>query len=116
MNQNGEGFQYLQQKFPWVSDAMIKKGIFISPHMKELINDTNFDEVLEGTENTVWEAFKLVLDNFLGNHKVPNYRQLVHQMLEAYQTMGRNVTENTLPSSSLAFLSKKPWRHQQQAW
>jgi hypothetical protein len=51
------------------------------------MNDRNFDGVLEGTEKTVWEALKLVIDNFLGNHKVPNYRQLVENVLEAYKMM-----------------------------
>jgi hypothetical protein len=50
MNWNGEGFHYLQQKFPWISNAKIKVGIFVGPWIKELLNDRNFDEVLEGTK------------------------------------------------------------------
>jgi hypothetical protein len=41
------------------------------------MNDENFDEVLEGTEKTMWETFRGVFDNFLGRHKVPNYRHLI---------------------------------------
>jgi hypothetical protein len=52
------------------------------------MSDRNLDEVLEGTEKSVWEAFRLVVNNFLGNHKAPNYRQLVEQMLETYRMMG----------------------------
>lgn len=36
--------------------------------MKETINEKNFDEILEGTEKTGWEAFKLAIYNFVGRH------------------------------------------------
>jgi hypothetical protein len=42
--------------------------------MKEVMNERNFG-VLEGTERTDWEVFRLVVDNFLIRHKEPNYRQ-----------------------------------------
>jgi hypothetical protein len=45
-------FGHLQQKFPWISGAKIKEGIFVDPQIKELMNDMSFDEVLEGTEKT----------------------------------------------------------------
>jgi hypothetical protein len=57
----------------------IKEGIFVGPQIKDLVNDRNCDEVLEETEKTAREALKLVVDNFLGNHKAPNYRQSVQQ-------------------------------------
>jgi hypothetical protein len=40
------------------------EGIFISPQIKELINNRNFDVVLEGTEETAREAFKILLAAF----------------------------------------------------
>jgi hypothetical protein len=42
--------------------------------MKEVMNERNFG-VLEGTESTDWEVFRIVVDNFLIRHKEPNYRQ-----------------------------------------
>jgi hypothetical protein len=36
------------------------------------MNDMSFDEVLEGTEKTAWEAFNLVVNKSLGNHKALN--------------------------------------------
>jgi hypothetical protein len=89
MNQN-RGFHYLQQKFPWISDAKIKEGILVSSQIKQLMNDRN-SEVLEATENTVREAFIFAADNFLGNHKMPNYSKLVEQMLEVCRMMGCNM-------------------------
>jgi hypothetical protein len=34
MDKEGEGFAYLKQKFPQVSDAKIKEGIFIGPKLE----------------------------------------------------------------------------------
>jgi hypothetical protein len=53
---NGDGFRYLQQKFPHTSDAKIEGGIFIGYQIKDFMNEKNFDEVLEGTVKTAWEA------------------------------------------------------------
>jgi hypothetical protein len=39
-----------------------------------------------------------VSDIFMGNHKVPNYIQLVTLMPPAYSMMGHHVTDKILPS------------------
>jgi hypothetical protein len=51
------GFRHLAQKFPWISDAKVREMTFISPQMKDVINDANFYEVLDGTKETACEAF-----------------------------------------------------------
>ena len=40
----------MKNKFPNVSDAKIKVGIFIGPQIRELIQDKQFDEDLNETE------------------------------------------------------------------
>ena len=42
-NKDGEGLAYLRSKFPGISDAKIKEGVFIVPQMRDLIHDVNFD-------------------------------------------------------------------------
>jgi hypothetical protein len=39
MDKTGCGFEYVRNKFPNVSDAKIKGGIFIGPQIRELIQD-----------------------------------------------------------------------------
>ena len=41
-NKEGEGFQYIKSKFPKISDAKIKEGVFIGPQIRELIKDPVF--------------------------------------------------------------------------
>jgi len=44
MDKTGRGFEYVRNKFPNVSDAKIKEGIFIGPQIREMMRDKQFDE------------------------------------------------------------------------
>jgi len=39
VDKTGRGFEYVRHKFPNVSDAKIKKGIFIGSQIRELMQD-----------------------------------------------------------------------------
>ena len=54
MDKSGRGFEYVRNKFPNVSDAKIKDGIFIGPQIRELMQDKQFDEDLNETERNAW--------------------------------------------------------------
>ena len=56
----GEGFAYLKQKFPQVSDAKIKEGIFVGTQIRALFGDSIFTEKLNKFENRAWRAFENV--------------------------------------------------------
>jgi len=45
-DKTGRGFECLRNKFPNVSDAKIKEGIFIGPQIRELMQYKQFDEDL----------------------------------------------------------------------
>lgn len=49
MNKNGTAFHYLRQKFPRLSEAKIKEGIFVGPQIN-LLKDEHFDTFLEDKE------------------------------------------------------------------
>ena len=68
-NRYRESFRYLRQKFPQTSEAKMKVGIFIGPHINELVNYGNHDYLQERTKISVLEEFKLAVENFLGYHK-----------------------------------------------
>ena len=50
MDITGRRFEYVRNKFPNVSDAEIKEGMFIGPQNRELMQDKRFDEDLNETE------------------------------------------------------------------
>jgi hypothetical protein len=77
MDQYSTGFMYLKNKFPRTSDAKIKEGVFVGPQITELIQDIRFEDQLSEVERAAWKSFENVTPNFLGNHKVENYRDMV---------------------------------------
>jgi len=44
IDKTGRGFEYVRNRFPNVSDAKIKEGIFIGPQIRELMQDKLFNE------------------------------------------------------------------------
>nr|XP_036219079.1 uncharacterized protein LOC118680996 [Bactrocera oleae] len=91
INKDGAGFQYLKTKFPRISDAKLKEGIFVGPQIRELMKDEAFESKLSKTEKRAWVAFVKVCHNFLGNTKVDNYRQIIRELLSAYKSLGCNM-------------------------
>ena len=47
-------FQYLKNKFPKISDAKIKEGIFVRPQIRELMLDEKFAATMDNHERTAW--------------------------------------------------------------
>lgn len=92
IDRNGNGFLYLKEKFPKISDAKIKEGIFVGPQIRELIKDEQFEEKLNVLEKSAWQCFKTVVANFLGNHKSDNYRDLIDELLLAYKALNCNMS------------------------
>ena len=43
---NSNAFAYLKTKFPNLSDAMIKEGVFVGPQIKKLLHDSKFRMLL----------------------------------------------------------------------
>lgn len=88
LDQNNAAFKYLRMKFPQISDAKISEGIFIGPQIRKMMRDSDFPRTMTQTELSAWGSFKLLCDNFLGNHKAENYKDLVENLLDTFQTLG----------------------------
>ena len=86
------GFEHVRNKFPSVSDAKIKEGIFIGPQIWELIQAKHFDEDLNETERNAWLSVKRICKDFLGNHKAANHQDVVQDLLTSYEAMGCNMS------------------------
>ena len=86
MNKTSRGFEYLRNKFPKMSDAKIKEGIFIGPP------DQGTDEDVNETERNAWLSFKRICKDFLGTYKAANYQDAVQDLLTLYKAMGFNMS------------------------
>jgi hypothetical protein len=60
MDKTGHGFEWVRNKFPNVSDAKIKAGIFtsIGPQISELMQEKQFDEELNENERNAWLSLR----------------------------------------------------------
>jgi hypothetical protein len=68
-DKESEGFGYLRQKLPTVSEAKKKEGIFVGPQIAQLSEDQDFCTILNSTERRAWKTFENICRNFLGNEK-----------------------------------------------
>jgi hypothetical protein len=92
MDRNRNGFQYLRLKFPILSDAKIKEGIFVGPQVRELLKDEHFESVLNSLEMEAWKSFKNVCEHFLGNSRADNYKLFIENLLQAHQNLSCNMS------------------------
>ena len=88
MNSNGEAFKHIQKLFPKLSKAKVKGGIFVGPQVKRLMQFDSFLEKLCAVKRRAWESFVSVVKSFLGNHKVPNFKDIMEELVNAYEKMG----------------------------
>jgi len=109
MDRNGTVFLYLQQKFPLLSDAKIREGVFTSPDIRSLLCDEVFERIITDDEQRAWHAFREVVTSFLGNRRADNYKDLAKELLSSYQKLGCNVRENPLSEFSFGLPSRELW-------
>ena len=57
MNQKGKAFKYLRDKFPRLSDAKVKEGIFVGSPIRQHVKARAFERVLEGKEKETLQVF-----------------------------------------------------------
>ena len=93
LNKEGDCFKYICEKFPIVSEAKLKEGIFNGPDIRKFMSDAAFKSTMDEKEKAAWISFSEVVSKFLGNNKDPNYRKIVGDMLEAYKELGYNMSK-----------------------
>ena len=92
LNKEGSCFKYLIRSFPNLTIEKIKAGIFDGPQIRKLLRDKNFEKSMDSKENSAWKSFRDVVENFLGKHKSENYKELVHNLIYAYQDIKANMS------------------------
>ena len=88
LNKERDYFRYLGKKFPSISDAKLKAGIFDGPQIRKLLDDDKFTDSMDDREKAAWISFKEVAENFLGNFKSDNYKKIVKNILKKFQGQG----------------------------
>jgi hypothetical protein len=55
----------LAEKFQGFSVAIVMEGVFIGPQTRKFFRDEQFNQILSGNGNRVWDYFRLVAMDFL---------------------------------------------------
>ena len=78
---DGQCFQYLCGRFPYLFAAKKKVSIFVGPDIRKLLSNNHFESQITLTEKEAWVSFKNVITKFLGNTKDSDYINIVGNML-----------------------------------
>ena len=92
LDKNDDCFILLRAIFPNLSEKKLKAGIFDGPQIRKLINDSTFYQSMSSVEQNAWFSFVAVVQNFLGNNKANNFKELVEQMLTSFSILGCNMS------------------------
>ncbi|XP_032690547.1 uncharacterized protein LOC116853528 [Odontomachus brunneus] len=88
LDKEGECFLYLTSKFPNLSDAKLKEGVFDGPQIRTMFRDETFITKMNDIKRSAWSSFKKVAQKFLGNHKSGDYVQIVSDMIHNFKELG----------------------------
>ena len=66
LQQKKQFFQYFKVIFPKISDAKFKEGIFIGSHIRQLLDNEDFETTMDELEQAAWYSHKDLCKEFLG--------------------------------------------------
>jgi hypothetical protein len=108
--QEEAAFTYLREKFPRLSEAKLKEGIFIGLQIRDLIKEEYFDKLLQDNKKAGWDSFKFVEKRVLRNRRAQNYEEACKQpFAELPEIRLQHVTKNTLPLLAFGFFPREMW-------
>ena len=103
LNEEGDCFRHLGSKLSSISDAKLRAEVFDGPQIRKMSNDDKFTDNMNKSEKASWISFKEVVENFFGNVKSDNYKEIVKNMVKKFQRRG-------LPDGHKIALSSLPCR------
>ncbi|XP_061404363.1 uncharacterized protein LOC133340279 isoform X2 [Lethenteron reissneri] len=74
VDKESAAFKYLHDFFPKLSEAKVKAGVFVGPHIKKILECNEFPNKLISKVKAAWDSFVAVVRGFLGNHKIVKLR------------------------------------------
>lgn len=88
LDKEGQAFAYLKTIFPNLTLGKIKEGVFDGPQIRKLLRNEEFETLLSSDENAAWNSFRLIVSDFLGNNRNPEYEEIVRNLLKNYAKIG----------------------------
>jgi hypothetical protein len=92
IDQTGSAFRYFTEKFPGISAAKTKEGVFTGPQLCKILRHKQFDQILICNEKRARNDFWLLAAYFLGSSKADNHKELVEIILLSFPKLGCNIS------------------------
>lgn len=83
---------YLIRKFAYRTENKVRNGPFTGPEIKKVLIDVNFYETLCPIEKDAFTTLKSLCNNFLGNHRSSDYKNLARNVIGLFGKMGYSMT------------------------
>ena len=80
-------FRHIRQMFPSISEAKVKGGKFLGPQTRMLASE-ELEEQLFDLEKNTGQAFRMIVEGFLGNHRRDDYAMVVSNLIKSYEKLG----------------------------
>ena len=88
LKSTSRAFRHIRQMFPSISEAKIKGGIFVGPQIKKILASEELEEQMSDLERNAWQAFRMIVEGFLGNHRRDDYAVVVSNLIESDEKLG----------------------------
>ena len=75
--------RHIRQMFPSISEPKVKDG----PQIRMLASE-ELEEQLSDLERNAWQAFRMIVEEFIGNHRRDNYAMVVSNLIDSYEKLG----------------------------
>jgi len=89
-----KAFQYMCLMFPNLSKAKLKVGIFVGHQIRKILSSKELEESMSDLEKNAWQAFRMTVEGFLGNHRMEDYVMVVSNSIESYKNLGCGMSLN----------------------
>ena len=113
LHKNGAAFQHLSTVFPGLSAAKLKEDIFVGSHIREVLKDTDFEELLNW-EHGKHSSQSVVASLVTHAYQITNLYWEVAKILREYGVP--NVTQDSFFPFPPQLLPAKPWSSEWWAW
>ena len=87
LKSTSRAFRHIRQMFPSISEAKVKGGIFVGPQIRRMLASKELEKQMSDLERNAWQAFRMIVKGFLGNHQRENYAMVVSNLIESYEKL-----------------------------
>ena len=81
-------FCHIRQMFPSISEAKVKGGIFVAPLLRRMLASEELEKQMFDLERNAWQAFRMIVEGFVGNHQRDDCAMVVSNLIESYEKLG----------------------------